>query len=563
MYSVHFQKNYLGAFLIIFGVLFLVFITSGSLFAEYHFIDEHWIISLNHDLQGKNFIEELFKATTDEFFGNGGRFRPVFISHIYIESKLFGINRFMWSLYTGTLVAITAFFLFVFARLIQFSLKEALFFSLLSIVGPQLEIGFHLLDNETSGMFFLSVALIFTVLSIKNSKNKLLYELLFITSILLMSLSKESFILLIPTMAFIKIWQFCNFNTCSWRQSINNNVLSLFIILAIFFSELLYIKYLVGTDIGRAGIIWLDFPRILRAAYHLTSPRQMFGLIILIAFIFIILIHRRNNLDSKVFLRKILSSSSFVLFTLIVLPQILLYAKSGFDNRYIVPGILGYSILIVQMSRYIYKNAIDLGKLIYLLIFLCLIFKFYDAWRIAHDFTIEGKTTRELLNLVEKNTVINDHFLIVANPFVYREWAFSIGIYLNYLEKRNNLYLITYGSQRSDFITNTLSQEEKGWAFLNPETLKRAYKTLSNIKNKDLIHCVVVPPKLKHDFLISSSDWFNIQYFNEYTFDFSSPRSWLGVKYENLKDSIAKHFFHMNNKSSVVNGNIYYVYLKK
>jgi hypothetical protein len=51
------QKNYLGALLIIFGVLFLIFITSGSLFAEYHFIDEHWIISLNHELQGKDFNE--------------------------------------------------------------------------------------------------------------------------------------------------------------------------------------------------------------------------------------------------------------------------------------------------------------------------------------------------------------------------------------------------------------------------------------------------------------------------------------------------------------------------
>ena len=137
MCSVNFQKNYLGALLIIFGVLFLVFITSGSLFAEYHFIDEHSIISLNHKLQGKNFIEELFKVTIDEFFGKGGRFRPVFISHIHIESKLFGINRFMWSLYTGTLIAITTFFLFVFARLIQFSFKEALFFSLLSILGLQ------------------------------------------------------------------------------------------------------------------------------------------------------------------------------------------------------------------------------------------------------------------------------------------------------------------------------------------------------------------------------------------------------------------------------------------
>src|SRR6267142_194045 len=135
----YFQKNYLGALLIIFGVLFLLFITSGSLFTGYHFVDEHWIIDANHELQENNFIEELFKVTVDQFLGNKeSRFRPVFIFHLYIESKLFGTDRFIWSLYTGTLIAITTFFLFVFAKLIQFSFKEALFFSLLSVLGPQL-----------------------------------------------------------------------------------------------------------------------------------------------------------------------------------------------------------------------------------------------------------------------------------------------------------------------------------------------------------------------------------------------------------------------------------------
>jgi hypothetical protein len=424
-------------------------------------------------------------------------------------------------------------------------------------------VGFHLLDNETSGVFFLSVALIFTVLSVKNSKNKLLYELLLIASTLLMSLSKESFTLVIPAIVFIKIWQFRNFNSCSWRQSINNNALSLLIILLIFFSELLHIKHLIGTDIGYAGVTWLNFPRILRAVYYLTSPRQIFGLIILVAFILIILINRHNSLDSRVFLMKILSSPSFILFILIVLPQVLLYAKSGFANRYLVPGILGYSILTVQLYRDIYKNSIVLGILVSLLIILCLVAKFCEAWHVAHDFTIEGKTTRELLNLVEKNTVINDHFLIVANPFVYREWAFSIGIYLNYLEKRNNLYLVTYGSQHSDFTTNTFGQEEQRLGFLNAEALKRAYKSLNEIKEKELIHCIIVPLKLKYDFLISSSGWFNIQYFDEYAFDFDSSADWIGIKYRDLKHLIKKYFFHINNKSPVVNGNTYYVYLKK
>ncbi len=554
------QKNYyLRALLIIFGVLFLIFITSGTLFAGYHFIDEHVIISVNHSLQKKNFIEELFKATVNEFLGIEGRFRPFFVFNYYIESKLFGINRFLWSFYTGILIAMTTFFLFVFAKLIRFSFKEALFFSLLSVLGFQLEVGFHLLDNETNGIFWLSVTLIFTVLSVKNTKNRLLYELLFIASTLLMSLSKESFILLIPAIAFIKIWQFRHFNSCPWRQAIKNNALALLIIVSIFLSEVLYIKYFIGTTNGYAGITGLNFPSILRAAYYLTI--QGYGWIILVAFILIILINRRNNFNFRVFLTKVLSSPTFILFTLIVLPQVLLYAKSGFCNRYLVPGILGYSILLVQIYRNINNNNSRFsGKILSFLIIFCLTFKFYEAWCIAHDFTIEGKTTSTLLNLVDKNTIISDSILIVTNPFVYYEWTHSIGTYLNYLEKRNNLYLVTYGSQRSDFMTNNLSQAEKGWIFLNPEDIKGAYKSLDSIKEKEFIRCIIVPPQLKHDFLITSSDWFQSQDFNEYAFDFSiSTTDWL----KDFKDSIKKHIFHINNKSSVVNENTYYVYLKK
>ncbi len=561
----YFHKNYyLTALIIIFGVLFLIFITSGTLFTGYHFIDEHVMITTNHDLQNKNFFEELFKATIGEFHGGTeGRFRPFYVFQLYLESKLFGINRFLWSFYTGILIVITTFFIFIFAKIINFSFKEALFFAFLSVLGFQLEVGFHLFDNETGGMFWLSVTLIFTVLSVKTSKYRVICELLFIASTLLMSLSKESFILLIPAIAFIKVWQYHNFHACLWRQSIKNNALSLLVILLILLSELLYIKYFIGTTNGYAGVTGFNFHSILRSASNLTYLG--FKWIIIFALTLMILVNRHNNLNFKGLLN-ILFSPTFILFILIVLPQVLLYAKSGFTARYLVPGMLGYSFLLVQMYRNINNKSRVLGKILSFLIVLCLILKFYDTWRIAHDFTIEGNRTNALLNLVEKNTVISDPILIVSNPFVYYEWTDSIGFYLHYLEKRNNLYLVTYGSQRSDFITNSMKKAEEDWIFLNPEIIKKSYKSLGNIKEKELIRCIIVPPKLKHEFLISSSDWFQIQDFNEYTFDLTSSTDWLKVKYEDFKGNIKKHFLHINNNNSdlVTSGEeTYYVYLKK
>ena len=541
----YFKSNsYLMALIIIFGLSLLILATSGSLFSGYHLTDDHWMITLHNDLQKMSAIEVLIQQIKSVDFAGGGRFRPFFIFHTVMETKLFGINLILWSAYTGMLFAFTTFFLFIFARLIQFSFKQALFFSLLSVLGPQSVIGWRLFLNETIGMFFLSLSLMFLAMSVKANKRNLLYEILFIFSILLMSLSKESFIIFIPAIAFIKVWVFCKINNASWYQSLSKNILSLSILLLTCFSEILFIKFFVGTNVGYAGFTGFDFLAILGATKDLIS-----GYWWLMLFCLISMLIEARRLDSNpiLILTNFLCSPFFLLFLLIVAPQILIYSKSGMFERYLLPGALGCSILILYMYRFIKENSRTLGRLTSLLIIASLAFKLSLAWNSSYKYAIEGKRTNELLSSIERNTVPNDRILIVTNPFLYYEWSSSIKDFLNYLMQRNNLYLVTYGGQKSDFITNTLEKEEAPWYFLDPKKLKEYYnyQLLDKLRDKESVRCVVVFPELKNDFLNSSSNWFSINNFKEYIFDLmSSKEKSFSLERQEIENYIKKNLLH-------------------
>lgn len=193
-----------------------------------------------------------------------------------------------------------------------------------------------------------------------------------------------------------------------------------------------------------------------------------------------------------------------ILLLLVAVPQIFLYAKSGITQRYLLPGILGYAFLTVTLYRYLNINYKLQAKFILLLILVSLSSKLSLAWEAAHTFGLEGKSTTALLQTVQANTKPEDPILIVTNPFIYSEWNSSIKKYLNYVSKRSNLYLSTYGSKTSNFYRKIV-------AFYD-------FNTLDKLKNKREISCIITFPEMKKIFLKNSSIWFLRNNFKEYEF---------------------------------------------
>lgn len=503
-YISFFKKyDYLTIFLFILIFWFLLFITSGSLFSGYHFTDDHEIAHINYNFTLEKF--GIFEVSSQWIHNDllTGRFRPFYYIHRILQTKLLGINFAWWSLYTGMLGILTTFFLFIFGRFINFSIIEALLFSFLITLGAQSAVWWQLGPAETIGTFLLAGALVFAALSERVNKYKKIYEGLFIFFVLIMSLSKESFILMIPAIASIKVWISHQRRTLSGPESLNKNILSLSFLGIFFLTELWILKFYIGLnpDIGYAGVDALNISSIINATQSLSQAGYWW--LILISLISIRLTIKPPYAQS---LPPILNALYFpvILLLLVAIPQILLYAKSGIVQRYILPGIFGYAFLIITLYNYLNKTYKFAAKLILLLIMITLSFNLSLAWDAAHTFGLEGKSTNALLRTIEAKTQVNDPILIVANPHFSYEWSTSIKKYVNYVSNRNNLYFHSYVSPQNIFLKKI-------------ESLYK-YQTLGKITNKKDFQCIVLFPYQKEIFLRSSSSWFLKDKFEEYEF---------------------------------------------
>lgn len=552
--------------LLIFLLLFFLLYSSGSLFSGTHFRDDHVIVGINQHLQENNFLLTLFKEVKNEFLGDGGifsgtRFRPLFVFHSIVITKIFGINFLAWHIYIGFLAFLTAYFLYVYARLVRLRPKESFIFSLFSTLGPQFDNGFRLLNNETIGILFLSISLVFSALGLKYKKFSRQCEFLFLVFTVLMSLSKESFILFIPALLYIKIWQYKLYNQTSWSSTIRKNSLLIVALNSIFFLESLYIKFFIGTSVGYAGIEGVNFSSFFKAAYSITE--FSFPLLIGIGFVFSFLLILRKCKSTEDFYFKNVNAltSVFTIFFLIVIPQIILYSKSDFSPRYLVPGILGYSFLLAFLYRFINDRSRILSFTFSILMLFGIAFKFNDTWKFSYQDAFESKVAREILDSVEKDTRFDSPILVVSNPYIDYEWTHSIKIYLSLLKSRNNLYLSTYGSQKADYLTNALVKDEENWLFLDPEDLNKSYanRNLSNVKEKIQFQCIIVPAKLNDIFLNASPEWFSFGNYKKISYPREIPLSdfWMYLSRQLMLDKVA---FPNGNASLPVN---FILYIRK
>ena len=225
---------------IIFSFWLLMFLTSDSLWNGFHFIDDHDIVTINHNLnqQNKGFFSVLIESVKGDI--SGARFRPLWIIHKVILTKLFGLQSFLWLHYNFCVAVLTTFLLFIFGLLIRFSFLSSLLLAFLTIIGPQSAIYYRLGTPETFSSILLSLSLVCIAFSVRIKTWINFYEILFFLAVTGMLLTKENYFLVLPALAFIKIWQDSSVNQLNWQKSIKKNVffLAFFIYLIPFKSGL-------------------------------------------------------------------------------------------------------------------------------------------------------------------------------------------------------------------------------------------------------------------------------------------------------------------------------------
>lgn len=402
-------------------------------FSGIHFQDDHQIIQMHKDL-----ISAKVPVVLAGYLKNDLklRFRPFYIIHRIIVTKVLGTNLKLWSFYTGFLAILTSFFLYKFLRLLQFSFIESLLFSFLSLLGPHACIWWKLGNNETIGAFLLSISLFFLSKSIC-SKHSYFYKSLTIILLTLTVLSKESFILFIPAVILIYIFFSAIQKQESYKAVIKKNYIFIFILSALFILPLIYIFRFIGTNsISYAGMSnnYLSIKFI--KWFIVQIYKNLYFIILVFGFFLLIQNESINSLKSFItVLNRTLRAHFYMLavFFAILIPQCLLYFKSGLETRYFMPFVIAFSLLIVYVMRTIRLNdkINNISKFAFTAM-VCLsliVINFRTVIPAAREFSNEGLQTKALLNSIIDHTDKKDTILFVLDPGPEYEWGFFLKTY--------------------------------------------------------------------------------------------------------------------------------------
>ncbi len=431
---------------LIFWISFLSI--TGTLTSGYHLSDDHEAITFRAYMDENGFVKTYEKAMREDL---ALRFRPFYYLHRITLIAVFGTNFFLWSIHHAVLAILTSFFLFLFIYKQGYRFSSSLIFPLIILIGAQSAIWWRLGPNETIGLFFYSLSLFLLVNSINTGEK---YQKFFsVLCLLLSSLSKESFLILVPTYLIILIYlEYKSKPTVSVFRIIKRNIL-LMVITILFLASALYV---IINVIGKNSDGYFNYESAINSylSFIFTElGRNKYFKLIKIGFIFlgIIFVFAILKLDKikgrlqfvfsglklDLFKGRIPSYIFIILiFLSIIIPQHILYHRSGLWERYLIPLTLGYAILIIFLAEEISKQS-RLIYIVYVFLILLTIFKFFRSQTIptATSFTQVGRNTTQFFSSIVTNTRKGDSILMIIDVISGYEWGFSSQSYLNSKER--------------------------------------------------------------------------------------------------------------------------------
>lgn len=346
------RREYLIMAFVFLTLWAILLVVSGSAFSGFHLADDHEILTIHDDLLTHPPTKVFVKWFWHDF-DVMHRFRPFYFVQRILLTKLFGTNFTVWLFYTGILAVGTTFLLYYGSRLSGFSFRESFLFAMLVLLGPQAVVWWSLGPNENIAMLFLATSWVCMLLALRKPRYDAVFRCVMVISAILSALSKESFLLMLPALIFLMVWIYHTRKEVSWRKAYILNLPAILILASFMFFVFLILVQNVGFEgYGHGGgIDHLNFFVLFKTAVNITLSFSTIGIGLIIlscAFLFFF-----DDFKPKYIFD---AAPSLVLFGLIVVPQLMIYARCGIFGRYVLPLILGYAGLLMCFLRFLRKD---------------------------------------------------------------------------------------------------------------------------------------------------------------------------------------------------------------
>jgi Dolichyl-phosphate-mannose-protein mannosyltransferase len=504
--------------LIVFTLIWgLIFIASGIFNAGFnYFIDDHGILVINNS---HNSFKDIFIEPFTSLFSSEpkSRFRPIYDVLIRLCTKLYGLNPFVWYL-SSLLVAIaTSTIFYLVARLQKFSQLESIGFAGLILFGQQASTYTRFGTPETVATLFVALSFLFGSLnsdcSDKPSNRQIIYNSLFVIFALLAALNKEACILILPALAYFKIWHLSKTKDLSFKESFLFNRHSIIFILASFISFIAYIKLAPVTGPGYAGID-KDTLSIVSLFGSLVSNGAIFGVALIgnIGYYYISRSEQHEKYDP----------TFYILAALAIIPQLIIYNKTGMNWHYILPASIGVSFLAFYPISKIAKKSSKSYQIFISIILTILALQIIFTGSYFANTSKRTATIEPLVSSIRDCVRQDAPLAIVGNPYLDYEALFAFHTITDLVIHNQHTFLATYGSKNSDLFVDILKVDEQPWYFLNTQAdFKQHYRgqTIDRLNAQQLANfqgiVLTHTSKVEKSLVGLNLDWFQIDRFTK------------------------------------------------
>ena len=402
-------KEYTIISIFILGMVFLFMYVTGIIQSGYHLLDDHEFYVV-----GKLFPQNGFWQTliSEIKYDLNFRFRPLYRFFRTIGIYFWGTNWKLWYLGRMLQVSCTLILFYIFARERGANIVLSLIFGLLILFGEQSSGWWRLGPQEGLGIMLMACSFVTTLLL--GRRNTIQRKLLFIVSLILLSLQKESFLMTVPAFFVLLLVQEIHEKQIDDEENyliifskfVKRHKSEVIIILVILLIE----AYVIINYVGTNTIVYAGYSNELPIVeyFHgminiLKTNGFKYLILVVISNLFLQIEMKRENC-SKILLFEIV----FCLY--IFITQLFLHAMSGMWERYLIPWVVSISYFVVIIGfRIMEKNSRLILAYIGILI---LFFIETNVVELACDFSEEGNDIRNCAYFIEEYS--NSDALIMA-----------------------------------------------------------------------------------------------------------------------------------------------------
>lgn len=450
------RKEYL--LVIIIDVLYVLGTTliSGTFFSGYHLVDDHAVIRRMYMYEHNEMT--FYQKCISGFPWLGQRFRPLYTFLYRTRIVLFKDNWKLWYLVVAAEIVVIIFLAYCIARMLKCCPVLSFLFSVLIVTGQQSAIWWRLGPQEPIGLLFLMLCMFLLLKS--TVCNKRIYLYLAFISAFLSSACKESFVLVLPLLPFLALAFELLLNEVEYLSKakaleVIKKYLVFFISIGLLFiAEIYVIINKVGIlSIGYAGIdTQLGVSGYIDKIIQILKYNMLPYMIVLPVLAGEVIICSAKKKQSK----SMMFHNAFLLgiMLMVVGMQLILYAKSGMWERYLVPSSVALAFILVIVVN----NVTDGSRLmrfihIGVIIVLCSYLYCFKTFPSALQYAENGKEIQDLFQTV-LTEIPKDAVIVVS---LEDEANLAVESYLELKLGYPNVFSLTKEGQIEDKASTEMS----------------------------------------------------------------------------------------------------------